>query len=630
MLEDRKEKGAFYTPREIVHYMCQQSLINYLKGIFTHSTNSGQATEVEQDIKDLVLYKKTDNNTLVDKRAREVKQALYDIKVLDPAIGSGAFPMGMLHEIVSALHSIDKSTNIAELKKQVIQNSIYGVDIEESAVEIAKLRFWLSIVVDSDTPEPLPNLFYKIMVGNSLLETINGFDPLKDVHANNSDLKRILSDIKEYFDCNDNTKKGAIKDNIQNNVIKLIREKATNRFGKNILQDKLSFDGSVLSKKEQKERDELLATQKLVQKVISDLHGNGQTTELFFYKIYFADVLDNGGFDVVIGNPPYGVSIKKESYRDSIVNEVGKVPDFEIYYFFIEKAYPLLKDKGSLSYIIPNTFLFNVYATEYRKKLLTNWGINEILDCSKFDIFESATVRNTINLWSKNNDSIYVGYRKTKNISTFYELINNKSEYIDKNNLLALNKNWGLAFMLDKCVIDLVSKINRNNNSLDKYFSDVSQGLIAYDKYRGQSDEVIKNRIYHSDKYVNGFKKWLKGADVTKYNVTWNEKHYINYCNGIANPRDPKFFTGSRILIREITNPSIYAAYTDKELYNDPAIIIIKSSNVYSIFALLCILNSKLATFYHFNSSPKATKGAFPKLLINDIREFPLPVIKEK
>lgn len=351
LLEDRKEKGAFYTPREIVHYMCQQSLINYLKGKFDSEEN-------EQDIKDLVLNKKTDNSSFIYNNAGAIINAVKNIKVLDPAIGSGAFPMGMLHEILGVLCSLEK-TNFAkkaELKKEIIQNSIYGVDIEESAVEIAKLRFWLSIVVDSDTPEPLPNLFYKIMVGNSLLETINGFDPLRDVHANNADLKRVLSDIKEYFDCNDNVKKGTIKYNIQNNVIKLIREKATNRFGKYILQDKLSFDDSVLSKKEQKERDELLATQKLVQKVIGDLHDSGQTTELFFYKIYFADVLDNGGFDVVIGNPPYGVSIKKGSYRDSIVNEVGKVPDFEIYYFFIEKAYPLLKDKGILSYIIPNTF----------------------------------------------------------------------------------------------------------------------------------------------------------------------------------------------------------------------------------------------------------------------------------
>ncbi|MBN1561489.1 hypothetical protein JW998_14655 [candidate division KSB1 bacterium] len=107
--------------------------------------------------------------------------------------------------------------------------------------------------------------------------------------------------------------------------------------------------------------------------------------------------------------------------------------------------------------------------------------------------------------------------------------------------------------------------------------------------------------------------------------MVWNKKEYIDYCSGIANPRQPKFFKGERILIREITNPSIYAAYTNLELYSDPSVITVLNSKFYNLFCLLGILNSKLASFVHFNSSPKATKGAFPKILIKDIKDFPLP-----
>ncbi|MBK7867232.1 MAG: hypothetical protein IPJ75_09710 [Ignavibacteriales bacterium] len=120
-------------------------------------------------------------------------------------------------------------------------------------------------------------------------------------------------------------------------------------------------------------------------------------------------------------------------------------------------------------------------------------------------------------------------------------------------------------------------------------------------------------------------KPWLWGSDVNRYQVKWNGQEYIDYCDGIANPRDPKYFRGKRILIREITNPSIFAVLTEEELYNDPSIIIIRDNASHSLKSLLGILNSKLATFYHFNNSPKATKGAFPKILVKDIKEFPLP-----
>jgi adenine-specific DNA-methyltransferase len=334
---------------------------------------------------------------------------------------------------------------------------------------------------------------------------------------------------------------------------------------------------------------------------------------------------NNGGFDIVIGNPPYGVSIKG-AYRTNVVNCLGNVPDYEIYYYFKELSYKTLKNKGVVSYIIPNTFLFNVFAANYCNCLLNKWEIKEILDCTEINIFESATVRNAIILFSKNSHSDLFGYKNTANAENFMELASRKLIIQDIQRLKKNVKNWGLVFKLDIHVLDLVDKIMEGKTNLIEIFPEISQGLIAYDKYQGQSADTIKNRVYHyNDKTKPGLEKWLWGEDVNRYSVQWNGQEYIDYCDGIANPRNPIYFRGERILVREITNPSIYAAYTDVELYNDPAIIIIKAGRNMSIKALLAILNSKLATFYHFNSSPKASKGAFPKILVEDIKYFPLP-----
>ena len=336
------------------------------------------------------------------------------------------------------------------------------------------------------------------------------------------------------------------------------------------------------------------------------------------------------GFDIVIGNPPYGVSIKGD-YRKKVVDHLGNVPDYEIYYYFIQEAERIVLENGILSYIIPNTYLFNTFAKKYRESILEKWKIIEILDCTKFPIFEKAVVRNTINTWQKRsggNNS--VGYRRTTNIFSFDGLVSQERVFMSKDGIMAMNQNWGLAFCLNNETIEIIRKISNCNNTIKEIFPLISQGLIAYDKYQGQSEEIIKKRAYHFTSYHSGLKQWLWGEDVTRYAVKWNNKEYIDYCDGIANPRNPVFFTGKRLLVREITNPSIFAAVTDKELYNDPAIIIIKDNPTFSLYSLLAILNSKLATFYHFNHSPKATKGAFPKILVQDIKDFPLPIMSEE
>ena len=608
LLEDNKDKGAFYTPKEIVRYMCQESLTAYLQ------TGIDDA-EVKEHIANFVKTNDVEElGGASSELAMSLDQKLIDVKICDPAIGSGAFPMGLLRELYACRKSIEifEEDNAADIKRHIIQNNIYGVDIEKGAVDIARLRFWLALIIDEKEPMPLPNLDFKIMQGNSLLESYKGVDldvtskKLKtgkdtkktrgvlSLSFEEADVQKTIQDlVKSYFSITDHTLRAQRRQQIDKYVKDYINICAEGNHEVQDAVDKLEIPND----------------------------------QFFLWHTYFADVFEQGGFDIVIGNPPYGVSIK-DDYRKAVVASWGNVPDYEIYYYFIVLSAPLLKEKGIMSYIIPNTFLFNTFAKHFREMLVEKWNVLEILDCTKFPIFESAVVRNAINLFQKDSEgSKQVGYRNTANVTSFSDLLEREREFMTVESLLAMNQNWGLAYFLPTSIRNVVNLISSSPLTVKDVFPEISQGLIAYDKYKGQSEEIIKSRAYHSFIYKDGLKKWLWGEDVTRYNLTWNGKEYIDYCNGIANPRNPSFFVGKRMLVREITNPSIFAALIEIEVYNDPSIIIVKESRDYPIEILVGIMNSKLATFFHFNHSPKATKGAFPKILVQDIKEYPLPKV---
>ncbi|OYP54134.1 Eco57I restriction-modification methylase domain-containing protein [Segatella bryantii] len=640
----RKQTGSFYTPREIVQYMVDESLVAHLKRTV--------GEDLEPEYRKLIQY--TDEEPqLTDEQKCQIMQSLYNCKVLDPACGSGAFPMGMLQQMVHILgqldpnneqwkdmmlsnaieeaynaehgvseeeekeikadifRSFDENLNRPDYARKLylIENCIYGVDIQPIAIQISKLRFFISLVVDQRTNNnpvdnfgirPLPNLEAKFVAANTLI----------NIEKRDADLftsETILNKEAEMKDAKHRifgAKTVKTKRKYKERVIELRDELA------NMLED-IGAVGNI-------------EAQQLASWDMFDQNSSSP----FFDSEWMFDI--NNSFDIVIGNPPYGVSIKGQ-YRKDVVKHLGNVPDYEIYYYFIQMAEELLADKGILSYIIPNTYLFNNFAKNYRMNILRKWNVIEILDCTKFKIFESATVLNTINTWQKNNmQKNEIGYRNTSNSLSFKELISVPRLKMDTTQLLMFNQNWGLAFTLNKEKIEVVNKLARIKRTIESCFPEISQGLIAYDKYQGQSDDIIRRRAYHYFEYKDGLKKWMWGEDVKRYNIIWNNKEYIDYCSGIANPRQPKFFIGKRLLIREITNPSIYASITTEELYNDPAIIIVKDSPAYSLEVVLAILNSKLATFYHFNHSPKATKGAFPKILVQDIKDFPLPNISEE
>ncbi|WP_117880492.1 Eco57I restriction-modification methylase domain-containing protein [Aureibaculum luteum] len=616
----RKATGSFYTPREIVDYMVEQSLTQYL------ITKTG----VEDEIALQNLFKEGGENDFNEERTEELLEALNTVKILDPACGSGAFPMGALHKIITILHKLDpdaswwKEKQIENIpnalarkymqekldtanadyirKLGIIQNSIYGVDIQPIATEISKLRSFLSLIIDENIVddaenrgiEPLPNLEFKFVTANTLigLPDESGQQGMFDNFEELQQLEQLRADYLQSS--------GKKKNKIKQSFLKVQKKAFINQ--NNLFTDHNSR----------------------AFKIISWNPFKDDASSWFDPEWMFG--IEK--FDIIIGNPPYGVSVKNE-YRKEVLKHLFKVPDYEIYYFFIEVAQKYLKKDGIKSFIIPNSFLFNVYATKYRIRLMELWSMF-ILDCTAFKIFEKATVLNAITIFRNNNDNA-ISYKKTSEVFNFQELIQIENSKINYDKILKFNQNWSLAFKLDKKSINLIEKIKSNSEPLMNLFPEYSQGLIAYDKYQGQDEFTIKNRVYHFNRLENeNLKEWIYGSDVTPFQLNWNEQEWIDYCDNLANPRQPKFFKGNRVLIREITNPSIFAAFTKTEYYHDPAIIVVLESPNYNIYSLLAFLNSKLATFYHFNSSPKATKGAFPKILVEDVKNFPLKIIDEK
>ncbi len=724
------QDGSFFTPSFITMYMCRETIHRAI----LHKFNEIKGWNCENLSQ---LY-----DQITDKK--EANSIINSIKICDPAVGSGHFLVSALNEIIAikselkilldkegkTLRDYDievvndeliitdddgdlfqynpqskESQRIQETlfheKQHIIENCLFGVDINPNSVKICRLRLWIELLKNAyyiplpqgegrmlpSPPAPLPqgegrmlpsppatlpqgegrmlpsppatlpqgegimlqtlpNIDINIKCGNSLISKFKLDSDLKKVlKESQSNLASYKNAVKTYKNTTNkqekrellrliNNLKWTFKDTLaESNPKKTkLRKLAGELYN---LENQISLFEETKTEKKQREK-QINKLNNEIDKLKNELEEIETGTiyqKAFEWRFEFPEVLDDEGnfvgFDVIIGNPPYGVSLTKKERDFLIINE-GKVPDFEIYYWFINKAHSLLGKFGRLSYIIPNSILFNVFAQNYRLELFKNWNFEEILDCTDINIFSEATIRNVIiNLIkSKNGQGLY--YKNTDKITNFQELISRYLLYIEKDLVIENNQNWSLLFKLKKDVLNLITKIKINSQPLSNLFSEISQGLIAYDKYKNQSEEIIKNRIFHSNKKLNdNYKPWLYGEDVTKYQVKWNGKEYLNYCDQIANPRQPKYFIGKRILVREITNPSIFAALTTEELYNDPAIInIIKpEQQILSLECLLGILNSKFATFYHFNSSPKATKGSFPKILVYDINNFPLPKV---
>ena len=482
LLEDNKDKGAFYTPKEIVQYMCRESLIAYL-----------QTDQREEDKECIRQFVTTHDAELLGDLKEEIDQKLIDVKICDPAIGSGAFPMGLLRELFFCRSAIEPNIveNAANIKRHIIQNNIYGVDIERGAVDIARLRFWLSLIVDEKSPEALPNLDFKIMQGNSLLEQYKGadlstmteknpesghgvtlFDSMLDIYR-----KNLRDKLAEYYACPEHDKKVQLRKDIAD-IVK-----------QELIEQGIRIDFGDI-----------------------DMSANNQ---FFLWHTWFHDVFSRPskeGFDIVIGNPPYidsetmtnlGLEWERRLLQTKYHNLSG---NWDIYMAFFELA---LSIGDIVTYITPDKWLSKPFGEKFRKNQM----------CSRMDtitragskVFDNVTVDAIITLFTAHSNII-----KTAHFTSCTTISPITSEY---------SNNIESPFLIDFLFSNhskLIQKIDSVEGNLFDY-AECENACATSDFY------IVKDLIEEiQSPDLNIYYKLINTGTIEKYRNKWSDKQ-ISY-----------------------------------------------------------------------------------------------------
>lgn len=594
-VKDRKSKGTYYTPREIVHYMCQESLIAHLETELEGTVNRddietlvkyGEAF-VEHDTRVSENGKETSRYSYklpksVRKNAKLIDEKLEKIRVCDPAVGSGAFLVGMMSEVVRTRNALTlhlkekKERSMYNLKRHAIQSSLYGVDIDAGAVEIAKLRLWLSLIVDESEfkeIQPLPNLDYKIVAGNSLLS----------VEKNSLFLHQDLDSLKD-------------------------------------LKRKYFNETSTKKKEEYKKQiDELISK-------ITDGHKE------FDFEIYFSEVFqEQGGFDVVIANPPYiNVNEMKEKetevYRKLFITPFGS---YDIYILFFEKSIEILKGRGILTHITSNKYFIADYAKKLREFITANTKILTLLDladCKR--VFEYALVSPAITVLQKEKEEDYsleLGLLRDEDIN---KLGNIQMESLDISELIS-----GMNFVFDIHAggenKTILKKLRSGTTKLES-IAHVRTGVMGFEYWRMESFIREGNYAGHIRIITNG--------QINRYAFVFNKKvnlykkvfrnPHLDVEKAPINENTKRLFLQKKIIIRGVAR-KLSAQFDDEGFGVLVAVhtAIPKDPN-YNPFYLLALLNSSLFNWYHIAKfyTARIPMGSL-KYPISFLKQLPIKAI---
>ena len=575
LLEDNKDKGAFYTPKEIVRYMCQESLIAYLE----------INTSVAKDkIRQFVLSPEEGVADIPENKKPKLLAALEEVKICDPAIGSGAFPMGLLNELLHCREVLSgEHYDRAEIKKSIIQNNIYGVDIEKGAVDIARLRFWLSIVVDEETPSPLPNLDYKIMQGNSLIESFMGVDLSKLTYEKeykkdkgeislfddekNRLQKTVSHLLSSYYSCCDHDRKVKLQQEISNTINKQLETQAYNP---EILREL----GAI---------------------------NLAENNKFFLWHTWFSDVFnreDKEGFDIVIGNPPYISAVNmartdedKLLYRQSYPEATGA---YDMYILFLLLGAKL--SSNIYCWIIPNKLLVADYAKRTLLKLKANNGLEKAIDVSVYDVFKNASVYPIIILGNKISTVPFNCYY----LDNYIDLVDNrlkKKEAVEESNRVRL-VTLGLKVCSGATGFE-AQKIKENVCEME------NEHTIPF-TVSGNIDRYVFNNInvrYMKDRY---------------------SKAHIYLDSNITESKQ-EMWKNPKIVIAGMTK-QIEACYVETPLAIGVGVYAIYDFAGYNPFYILGVLNSKCTTdFLIVEFSDKHLAGGYLAINKSTIEQFLLP-----
>jgi hypothetical protein len=571
LLEDNKDKGAYYTPKAIVSYMARQSLLHYLQ------THLGENAELAVLLNEKDTAKHTGTDSFVRQNAKRIADLLDAVKICDPAIGSGAFPIGVLQEILWTRLTLNWELNTpeerAKLKRRIIQNSIHGVDLDPGAVEIARLRFWLALVVDEDQPRPLPNLDYKIMQGDSLIESFEGID-LSHLHTSattghkivqilgNDQTEMLLDDLQgqqelanrrrtqeittlihDYFGERVPEKKRQRHAEIDRLVLDHLRhcigyaregiEIQLHRLKTEHLTKARKVTGWKPDNREQKKVDVLkaqLAAIKVSGERLEALQNKAERP-YFLWHLYFQNVFAQGGFDIVIANPPY---VRQEVIKDykPLLQAAGYecyTGTADLFVYFYERAINLLRPGGAIAFITSNKFYRAGYGAKLRHFLTERLTLDTLIDFGDAPIFNDVIAYASILIGFKANapsthTARFYNWINGDAPSQILNILSERAAGIDQSRLQP--DGWAFG---NSDVRGLIAKLKKNGTALRDYV----EGQFFYGIKTGLNkafiiDRSTRDRLVLEDAASSEIiKPFIRGKDIKRWQSSFAEQYLI-------------------------------------------------------------------------------------------------------
>src|ERR1035437_9849734 len=698
--------GSIFTPGFITMYMCRQSIRQAVLNKFKEKYN--WKVDAFEDLHNYIADDRSNKSML------QYNALINSLTICDIAVGSGHFLVSALNELIAIKSELgiladengkrlsnhtatvendeliikDKEgnfftynitttngvlsipneemqrvqTTLFHEKQTIIENCLFGVDINPKSVQICRLRLWIELLKNAyyKAPSPLParagtdgeraggevfelqtlpNIDINIKTGNSLISRFALDEDLKAVFKQG---KYSVETYKIVVQTYKDSKSKEEKAELQNFVNDLKDQFRTVVYRKDPLRNKIQqLRGDLLlltttnidlfgkKKTDSEVKDEVKKLEASIQQKEKELEEKENSriyNNAFEWRFEFPEVLDNEGnfigFDLVIGNPPYGVNISKQ--EDFFYRNKYKVSNYQIdtYTLFTELGINIGAKKALLFFILPSAWYGSTYDIKFREYLIKEQLLKAVTLCPK-STFEEAVVEACIIECEKGT---------SKNEIDVYSL---KREIINQVNKTFINEQtrFQINIYSDDLEMELLNKLKNKHSKVQDLF-DVIWGIKVYEYGKGippQSGEESKTKIFHAVKKLSEtYKPLIGGREIFPYEIKWQGR-YINYGKWIAAPRTPDWFEASpRIVIREVTaKGKIYATIITDEIVFSNSVdgVRSKSSDLNELKLLMAILNSSLASYFHFKTSANSQKNSFPKVLLQDIREFPFPKI---
>jgi len=629
--------GSFFTPGFITMYMCRETLRRAVLQKFNE-----KYTWKCENLDDLYNHlNKTTKNILI------YNTVIDDLKICDPAVGSGHFLVSALNELIAIKSELgilaDKTGKVLPVsvkvandellveennetifeyaapagktgktenqrvqetlfheKEKLIEHCLFGVDINGNSVKICRLRLWIELLKNAyyteesgyTQLETLPNIDINIKRGNSLISRF----------ALDSDLSTVFKQQKFSYDTyrlavesyktapSKQAKEGLLK------LINEIKEQFKTTFYNNDplvkqlsnLRGQLALleqDMDLFGKRIRDEKEVEIQKKRLKQSIanheekIQDIKNSKIYRNAFEWRFEFPEVMDkNGnfvGFDVVIGNPPYGVKLHSE-FKDYFSKYYKSFQgNHEVYFYFIELAEKILSSKAFTAYISPDTWINIPQGKKIRELVLDSFSVQQIVKLPT-KVFEDVSINAIITFLKHNTSNELCDVIIFESNDSLEKILSNNitRRQVNVNNWIKTEDKQFMILQHDT-IFSIVEKIGSKGIKAER-FLDVSQGIIPYSK-ENQDEKTVKERLFHSNKKLSKeYGPWIQGRAITRYNINLENCEYLKYGNWLHRSRNRKYFQGERILVQEITGgnpPRISATFHDDILYHDPGII---------------------------------------------------------